>query len=264
MVDRSHVGQNAECPHCFGAIQVPESMVVNKDRLLEPPGLRRILKDVRDQEWERLRRKLVAAKARIAELETAAAAANATLAKKEAAEPSPLEIENLRKQIADMSEKFVQANQAFTAGRKQYDVTLENLRKELDSAKEDAAEHRRRSEAITRAAIAANAEIEKLRGAAALADAASEMAPLPAKEATGGCAPAEVIDEAPHSEMDLYFAEILKAQAELSARNDSLRKEIQCRQSSDRRLEDAVNELESGIKEVVWTIAARREPSKKA
>src|ERR1041385_8834147 len=46
MVEKGHIGESSECPHCFEAIVVPAAAAVNKDRFVEPPGLRRILQEV--------------------------------------------------------------------------------------------------------------------------------------------------------------------------------------------------------------------------
>jgi len=67
----AEAGQEADCPHCFKLIRLPSSSVevIDKNRFEEPFGLRRILLEIRNVEWEKMRRKLHEARARIAELE---------------------------------------------------------------------------------------------------------------------------------------------------------------------------------------------------
>src|SRR3954453_17649399 len=67
----AEAGHEADCPHCFQQIRLPSSsvQVIDKNRFEEPLGLRRILLEIRNVEWEKMRRKLHEARARIAELE---------------------------------------------------------------------------------------------------------------------------------------------------------------------------------------------------
>src|SRR5215216_4597311 len=64
MAEASYEGMLFECPHCYAQLQVPGGEAVNKDRFIEPAGLRRLLEQVRDKEWEALRRKQSAGRAR--------------------------------------------------------------------------------------------------------------------------------------------------------------------------------------------------------
>src|SRR4051812_4538078 len=61
---QSEAGVRTDCPHCLKPIYVPSSgKPINKNTFEEPHGLRRILQEVRDQEWESMRRKLKVSKA---------------------------------------------------------------------------------------------------------------------------------------------------------------------------------------------------------
>src|SRR3954468_6261258 len=51
-------GRTTDCPHCLKPLSIPgtEVGIVDKDTFCEPMGLRRILQEVRDSEWESIRR----------------------------------------------------------------------------------------------------------------------------------------------------------------------------------------------------------------
>jgi chromosome segregation ATPase len=143
------VGESSECPHCFDPIEVPHADTINKDKFVEPPGLRRILNQVRDREWEHMRRKLRAAKAQINQLEAQLDEAKASLAVAETSvAPAAEEADSLRRQLGDVTEKFSLANQAFTAGRKQHDSALEKLRRDLELSREEVQVLQKRHDAL--------------------------------------------------------------------------------------------------------------------
>ncbi len=171
MVDHCHIGRQFDCPHCFETISVPDAATVNKDKFIEPPGLRRILKEVQDREWEHMRRKLRAAKSQVTYLEKALKEAKETASAREAAvaataaetAPALEEAEGLRKQLAEMTEKFAQANQAFTAGRKQHDFALEKLRRDLETTREELQVVQKKNDTPAQTLRTAQAELEKSR-----------------------------------------------------------------------------------------------------
>jgi chromosome segregation ATPase len=154
MAQVAHAGLACECPHCYVQLEVPEGNEVNKDSFVEPPGLRRVLKQVRDREMEIIRRKFIGSKARVAELEAELHRAQSALAAEEAipkfSADNGAELESLRKQLAEISDKFTAANQAFMAGRKQQDTVIEHLRRELEHARGEAQTFKKKNEDLAR------------------------------------------------------------------------------------------------------------------
>jgi chromosome segregation ATPase len=155
VAEASFAGLASDCPHCFQPIEVPRRPPLNKDLYDEPDGLRRVLREVRDREWETMRRKLHAIRNRAAELEGALRAAElsgATAAGSRAAE----EIESLRRQLAEAKDRLAQANVAFAAGRRQHAASVEQLEREL-------AAERERTEALSGETAELRAAMETLR-----------------------------------------------------------------------------------------------------
>jgi DNA repair protein SbcC/Rad50 len=314
MVERTHVGQSSECPHCFDPIEVPEVASINKDKFVEPSGLRRILNEVRDREWERMRRKLRAAKAQIGQLEQQLEDAKIAAADAEiTAEPAREESESLRRQLAEMNEKFALANQAFTAGRKQHEFALEKLRRDLELAREEVQTLQKKQDSPVHALRAANDELDKQRQTASVtseeivalradlewargearelrqqlakvqAESEAEKAKVFLMEAAavGSSAPgengasgeeadstdsSEPAAGATDAELRAQLAELQQRCASIQAVRDraqaevaALNERIAARDQEENSLESALTELESGIKEVVWAISARRE-----
>ena len=174
MAETAHVGLNCDCPHCFAPLEVPSGDAVNKDRFVEPPGLRRLLKEVKDREWEILRRKAKASIARIAELESELHRAHTVIAEKAAA-AKPLddkarEAEALQREVSDLSDKFHQANLAFMASRKQQDTVIEHLRRELENARGESQGFKKKNEDLARQLQNAMQMFEAARLAASVAD----------------------------------------------------------------------------------------------
>ena len=60
------------------------------------------------------------------------------------------ELESLRRQLAEISDKFTAANQAFMAGRKQQDTVIEHLRRELEHARGEAQSFKKKNEDLAR------------------------------------------------------------------------------------------------------------------
>jgi chromosome segregation ATPase len=171
IVERDHIGHVLECPHCLEGITVPRGKIVNKDRFQEPPGLRRLLGEIRDREWEELRRKHQVAKGRVVQLETELASAWQSLEEKTqalatweqaTAAPSQDSI-NLRKQVSELAAKFAQANQTFLAGQKQQQSQLEQLRQELVSSQEECQALRKKYDSAAQALHLVAGEVDKAR-----------------------------------------------------------------------------------------------------
>lgn len=296
MAEASHVGMTCECPHCYAQLEIPSGDIVNKDKFVEPRGLRRVLKQVQDQEWEMLRRKLRAAKAHSAELEAELHRAQAALAERAAA-PKPTdekvrEVETLRKQLAEMSDKLVHANQAFIAGQKQQEAVAESLRNELGAVREELEASRAKNAELLRTlkvAAEATAKLqEKMRDATGTSQTAAELervrkelaetqskleveqAKVLVMEAAG--VSADMPGPVDNSKNDELVEELQMQIEELRKSNDSLRaardkahaqvvelqKKTESRPAENQQFEAALGNLESGLNEVLALIAARK------
>ncbi len=219
MVEKCYVGEVSECPHCFESIEVPASPAVNKDKFMEPPGLRRILQEVRDREWEHMRRKLRTSRAQITQLEkdlhAARESAVAVNVAVDVSAEASAENASLRQELAEMneklaqsndklaqsSEKFAQANQAFTAGRKQHESAIEKLRRDLELAREEVQALQKKHDAPAQALRHATAEVETLRHQ--VASAADEIAGLKTSLELVKCESAELRDKLTKTESEL-------------------------------------------------------------
>ncbi len=288
MAERSHVGMTCDCPHCYAQFQVPDVSAVDKDKFVEPQGLRRVLKQVRDQEWEMLRRKLRAAKAHNAELEAELHRVQAALAAAKPAEEKGAEVESLRKQLSELSEQFAQANQAFSAGRKQQNNVIELLRGELSTAREEAAAFKKKNEELARLMQVAREENARSRGKksgeleqelerlrAELADTQGKLEVEQAKvlvmEAAGistempVAGGADANGEARIRELEKQMTELRKSNDSLRAARDKVHAELtdlKNRHASsndeNQQLEVALGHLEESLAEVLEQITARR------
>ncbi len=310
MVESRFVGHSSECPHCFEAIEIPHESVVNKEKFVEPPGLRRMLREVRDREWEHMRRKLRNFRARIEQLEKhLETAKTAAATAQETAGPAAAEAEELRKQLGEMGEKFVLANQAFTAGRKQHDMALEKLRRDLELSRDEvqvlqkkldtpsqalriAQEELAKQKHLAEEAVTLKAELEWAKGELTdvrqqLAISQAEVEAEKAKVFLMEAAAVGEAKEAPKTEansekgadteggksskkadteLKAQLADLQKQNAALRAARDrvhddleQMKKTLAARDHEDGALENALTGLETGIKEVVWTLSARRE-----
>jgi chromosome segregation ATPase len=221
----------------------------------------------------------------------------------------------LRKQLAEMGEKFVLANQAFTAGRKQHDLALEKLRRDLElsreevqvlqkkldaqaqrAAHEEQGRQRHQEVVATEETLTLKAELEWAKGelsevrqqlAAAQAEVEAEKAKVFLMEAAAVGVAKDAQDAESDSKnrakpaaesteekgSDTSQTELMAQLTDLQKQNTALRaardrvhddlaqmkKKLAARDHEDGTLESALTELESGIKEVVWAISARRE-----
>lgn len=294
MAEVSHVGMTCDCPHCYAQFQVPDAGAVDKDKFVEPQGLRRVLKQVRDQEWEMLRRKLRAAKAHNAELEAELHRVQAALAAAKPQEEKATEVESLRKQLAEVSEQFAQANQAFIAGRKQQDSVIEQLRRELGSAREETAALQKKNEELARLVQIAREETPKGRGKKSgeleqevqrlreeLAETRSQLEAEQAKvmvmEAAGISAEipqlvsqAGASGEARILELENHVADLRKSNDSLRAARDKVHAELTglkqrfaASNDQESEMEAALGQLEESLNAVLGQITARRAQSQK-
>lgn len=115
------------------------------------------MKEIRDREWEEMRRRLHTCRAELAALKAQAAeaksvpvesarrarvmpASEGTEAAKERPATEGSEVDRLRAHIADLNVKLAQANQAFAAATKQQDGVVRKLRRELEANRQTIAQ----------------------------------------------------------------------------------------------------------------------------
>lgn len=135
ITEASHAGVKTDCPHCFVEIEVPEGTPINKNKFIEPEGLRRTLRELRDREWEIHRRQLRLALKRNEELEDALARAP-----REPVIEDVLMLEEataLRAELAAALEELAATRSALAESREQHGVTLNTLRNERDAFREE-------------------------------------------------------------------------------------------------------------------------------
>ena len=297
MAAADHVGLSCECPHCYSQLQVPEAAAVNKDSFVEPPGLRRVLREVRDREWEAFRRKLKAAHARVSELETELHRAQSAL-DAGATAPAPSddkgkEIEQLRRQLAEVGDKFAMANQAFMAGRKQQDTVIEHLRRELETTRGESQGLRKKNEDLARQLQSAQQKLESSRASSVsseelarlqqeldlartqLTEARCELDAEQAKVVLMEAA-AIGVDESAPAKADAILIEDLKLQiaafrqdnGSLRAARDSAHKEAaelrkKIAEADDHsELEAVLRQLQGGVGEALELVAKRKSSHK--
>lgn len=319
IVEKALAGVAVSCPHCAEVIEAPADVpAVNKEIFLEPPNLRRVLSEVRDREWEEMRRKLRDSQQKVRALEAGLANKvehhSAPDAPHGGPHPASTEVESLQRQLAESHGRFVLANQAFSAGRKQHEMALDRLRRDFETTREESLHLRKKHDENVATAANATAEAEKLRKKAIadtekiagleaelefakgevadLSRKASETAadlererektkaqaqerndgeedaadPADAAEKKDGepDAPAET---APGSHrLRSQIAALQKTNAAIRAARDraldeaeQLKKKVSARDHEDENLESSLTELETVIKEVVWTLSSRRE-----
>jgi len=261
MAELSHVGLTCDCPHCYAQFQVPDVSTVDKEKFVEPQGLRRVLKQVRDQEWEMLRRKLRAAKEHSAELEAELHRVQTALAAAKPSEEKAAEVEALRKQ---------------------QDAEIELPRRELSTARDEAAAFKKKNEELARLAQAGREEspkgrgkktgeleqeVERLRGE--LLETQSKLEVEQAKvlvmEAAGISPEAPAADEARIRELEKQLAELRKSNDSLRAARDKAHAELTALKErsatsddENQQLEMALGHLEESLAEVLERITARR------
>lgn len=132
---QTDAGQRTDCPHCLRSIYVPSSgEPVDKNTFEEPSGLRRILQEVRDQEWESMRRKLRVAKAQSAWLEEELRRVREELSAhpvpaEDRATMNPAELAALRGALAEALVRADKSGQEAAAERQQHEQTRRLLAK---------------------------------------------------------------------------------------------------------------------------------------
>jgi len=163
----SRIGDATECPHCRAPLQIPDDAPVNKETFREPPGLRRAFDDLRDRDRLALRRKLDDAVAHSLEMQSQLHRSEAEVARLSGKPIRPNVISNevqaLKKQLGELNNRILVANQAFCAGRKQHDAALDRLRRDLETARTEIQRLQREKEDLANNLSATTAELDRQR-----------------------------------------------------------------------------------------------------
>jgi hypothetical protein len=169
-------GRTTDCPHCLKPLTIPSNDVeiVNKDTFCEPMGLRRILQEVRDSEWENIRRKLQESKGRVTVLEAElrqaheqqALAAGVALGGGDAGAQL---LAGLRREVGEMSARAEETTRAIAASKQQHEVALDRLREALETVRAEVAPLREENAEMLRLLAMARLELEAERKATAAA-----------------------------------------------------------------------------------------------
>jgi DNA repair exonuclease SbcCD ATPase subunit len=169
-------GRTTDCPHCLKPLTIPTNDVeiVNKDTFCEPMGLRRILQEVRDSEWENIRRKLQESKARVAGLEAELRAAHEKQALAAAValgggDAGAQLLTDMRRELAEMAARADETKRAVAATRQQHEVALDRLREALETLRAEVGPLREENAGMLRLLGAARAELDVERKATAVA-----------------------------------------------------------------------------------------------
>ncbi len=150
----AHAGQRFDCPHCYHEIEVPAGETINKNQFQEPQGLRRLLREVRDREWENMRRELRTAKARNAELEAELGGLRRAPGSEPASDTGRSDSQS--EELSALQTQVAEVTDALAASREKHGITLDALRSERERSRAEAED--------CRAAIqAADAVADELR-----------------------------------------------------------------------------------------------------
>jgi DNA repair exonuclease SbcCD ATPase subunit len=150
IAEAAHAGLATDCPHCYRSIEVPKGHRVNTGSYVEPLGLRRILEQVRDHEWEAHRRKLRVALAHVSELEGRLRHAENALAEQHE-NASPLG--PLHAQLAEFQQRYAQVTALFETTRQQHTATVVELQRQLSASRAEAEQLRREKAELAAAGL---------------------------------------------------------------------------------------------------------------
>jgi len=169
-------GRTTDCPHCLQPLLIPSKDVeiVNKDTFCEPMGLRRILQEVRDSEWENIRRKLQESKARVVALEGELRQAQEKLALTSAValgdgDAGAQLVAQTRRELAEMTARAEATARAGAATKQQHEVALDRMREALETIRAEVGPLREENAEMLRQLGTARAELEAERKAVASA-----------------------------------------------------------------------------------------------
>jgi DNA repair exonuclease SbcCD ATPase subunit len=150
IAEAAHAGIATDCPHCYESIEVPEGHRVNKGSYVEPLGLRRILEQVRDHEWEAHRRKLRVALAHVSELEGKLRQAESALAEQQEGSSS---VPPIHAQLAELQQRHAQVTTLFESTRQQHTATVVELQRQLSASRAEAEQLRRENAELMAAGV---------------------------------------------------------------------------------------------------------------
>jgi DNA repair exonuclease SbcCD ATPase subunit len=169
-------GRTTDCPHCLKPLTIPtkDVEIVNKDTFCEPMGLRRILQEVRDSEWENIRRKLQESKARVAALEAELRQAHEKQALAAAValgggDAGAQLLAGLRRELAEMAARAEETARAIAATKQQHEVALDRLRDALETVRAEVGPLRAENAEMLRLLELARIDLEAERKATAAA-----------------------------------------------------------------------------------------------
>jgi DNA repair exonuclease SbcCD ATPase subunit len=168
-------GRTTDCPHCLQPLTIPSTNVevVNKDTFCEPMGLRRILQEVRDSEWETIRRKLQESKARVAVLEAELRAAREQQALAAAValggdDAGAQLLAHMRRELAQMAARAEETARTIAATKQQHEVALDRLREALEIVRAEVGPLREENAAMLQLLGSAREELDAERKTAAV------------------------------------------------------------------------------------------------
>jgi cation diffusion facilitator CzcD-associated flavoprotein CzcO len=148
-------------------MSIPAGAPVNKDTFREPPGLRRAFDEFRDRDRMILRGKVDQAIGQAMEMQAQLRRSEAEVARLSGRPVRPHvitdEVQSLKKQIAELNNRILVANQAFSAGRKQHDAALDKLRHDLEAARADAQRLEREKAELAEQLRVTAAELDRQR-----------------------------------------------------------------------------------------------------
>lgn len=169
-------GRTTDCPHCLKPLTIPSKDVeiVNKDTFCEPMGLRRILQEVRDSEWENIRRKLQESKGRVAVLEAELRQAQekqslAAAVSLGGGDAGAQLLTDMRGERAEMAARAEETTRTIAATKQQHEVALDRLREALEIVRAEVGPLREENAEMLRLLGEARAELEAERKATAAA-----------------------------------------------------------------------------------------------
>lgn len=170
----SDAGRTTDCPHCLKPLTIPSNdvEVVNKDTFCEPMGLRRILQEVRDSEWENIRRKLQESKGRVAALEAELRQVRETEALRAAValgggDAGAELLAQTRRELAEMAARAEETARAMAASKQQHEVALDRLREALETVRAEVGPLREENAEMLRLLSVAREELAAERKATA-------------------------------------------------------------------------------------------------
>ncbi len=168
-------GRTTDCPHCLKPLTIPakDVEIVNKDTFCEPMGLRRILQEVRDTEWENIRRKLQESKGRVAALEAELREARekqslAAAVALGGGDAGAQLLTEMRRERAELAARAEETTRTIAATKQQHEVALDRMREALETVRAEVGPLREENAEMLRLLGVAREELEAERKATAV------------------------------------------------------------------------------------------------